>query len=179
MFKISLTGDLGSGKSTVCGLIEEKIQVERVSVGKIMRNRAKELGMTLAEFSAYMETHPEEDNKLDEALAEYEKKDGNYIFDSRLAWHFVPSAFSFYLAVSLEESARRIFNANRDDESFSSVEETKAKIVERRLSEQKRYKEFYGLDLLDMKNYDAVVTTDGKTPEQVVEEIFKIYEARR
>jgi hypothetical protein len=30
-----------------------------------------------------------------------------------------------------------------------------------------------------MKNYDAVVTTDGKTPEQVVEEIFKIYEARR
>ncbi len=179
MFKISLTGDLGSGKSTVCGLIEKQIEVERVSVGKIMRDRAKTLGMTLAEFSAYMETHPEEDNKLDQALAEYEKRDGNYIFDSRLAWHFVPSAFSFYLSVSLDESAKRIYNANRDDESFSSVEETKAKIVERRLSEQKRYQAFYGLDLLDMSNYDAVISTDGKTPEQVVEEIFKIYRERR
>ena len=79
MFKISLTGDLGSGKSTVCDLIQSKIEVERVSVGKIMRNRAKELGLTLAEFSAYMETHPEEDNKLDEALSEYEYKDGTNI----------------------------------------------------------------------------------------------------
>ncbi len=179
MFKISLTGDLGSGKSTVCDLIQTKIEVERVSVGKIMRSRAKDLGLTLAEFSAYMETHPEEDKKLDEALGEYENKEGNYIFDSRLAWHFVPSAFSFYLTVSLDESARRIYNANRDDESFSTIEETKAKIVERRLSEQKRYKAFYGLDLLDMTNYDAVVSTDGKTPEEVVEEIFKIYEERR
>ena len=74
MFKISLTGDLGSGKSTVCDLIEKKIQVERVSVGKIMRARAKELGLTLEEFSAYMETHKEEDEFLDNALKEYEFK---------------------------------------------------------------------------------------------------------
>lgn len=179
MFKISLTGDLGSGKSTVCDLIEKKIQVERVSVGKIMRARAKELGLTLEEFSAYMETHKEEDEFLDNALKEYEFKNGDYIFDSRLAWHFVPSAFSFYLTVSIEESARRIFNAGRDDESFDSIETTKQKILDRRASEQKRYQEFYGINILDMSNYDAVICTDNKTPDQVVNEILEIYSKRR
>jgi len=179
MFKISLTGDLGSGKSTVCDLIEKKIKVERVSVGKIMRARAKELNLTLEEFSSYMETHPEEDKFLDDALKEYEFKNGDYIFDSRLAWHFVPSAFSFYLTVSIDESAKRIFNAGRDDESFSSIEVTKQKILDRRASEQKRYQEFYGLNILDMTNYDAVISTDNKTPEQVVQEIFEIYNKRR
>lgn len=179
MFKISLTGDLGSGKSTVCDLIEKKIKVERVSVGKIMRARAKELNLTLEEFSSYMETHPEEDKFLDDALKEYEFKNGDYIFDSRLAWHFVPSAFSFYLTVSIDESAKRIFNAGRDDESFCSIEVTKQKILDRRASEQKRYQEFYGLNILDMTNYDAVISTDNKTPEQVVQEIFEIYNKRR
>ena len=94
MFKISLTGDLGSGKSTVCSLIQEKIKVERVSIGVIMRARAKELGMTLQDYSKYMESHPEEDKFLDDILIGYENKDGDYIFDSRMAWHFVPSAFS-------------------------------------------------------------------------------------
>ncbi len=178
MFKISLTGDLGSGKSTVCKLIEKRFNAKKISVGLIMRDRAKALGMTLQEFSSYMEKHPEEDEHLDKMLAEYEGKDGNFIFDSRMAWHFVPSAFSFYLACSPEESARRIFNANRDDESFSSVAETQEKVYRRRESEQLRYKKFYGVDILDLSNYDAVITTDDKTPEQVVEEIITIYEKR-
>jgi len=179
MFKISLTGDLGSGKSTVCDLIQERINVERISVGKIMRARAKSLNLSLEEFSAYMEKHPEEDKFLDDALKEYEQKEGDFIFDSRLAWYFVPSAFSFYLTVSIDESAKRIFNAGRDDESFSSIEITKQKILERRASEQKRYQEFYGINILDMSNYDAVVVTDNKTPQEVVNEIFEIYNKRR
>lgn len=179
MFKISLTGDLGSGKSTVCDLIQQQIEVERVSVGKIMRARAKQLGLTLEEFSSYMESHPEEDKFLDDALKEYEFKNGDYIFDSRLAWYFVPSAFSFYLTVSIDESAKRIFNAKRDDESFLDIQTTKQKILDRRASEQKRYQEFYGINILDMSNYDAVISTDNKTPQQVVQEIFEIYNKRR
>ena len=178
MFKISLTGDLGSGKSTVCKLIQKRIKVKVVSVGVIMRERAKSLNMDLQQFSSYMEKHPEEDEHLDNALREYEKKDGDYIFDSRMAWHFVPSAFSFYLSCSPDESARRIFNAKRSDENFSSLEETKKKVYKRRESEQVRYKKFYGVDILDLSNYDAVINTDDKTPEQVVEEIFKIYDKR-
>lgn len=178
MFKISLTGDLGSGKSTVCKLIQERKKAKIVSVGVIMRERAKSLGMDLEQFSSYMENHPEEDEHLDNALREYENKDGDFIFDSRMAWHFVPSAFSFYLSCSPDESARRIFNAKRLDESFDSAEETKKKVCLRRESEQIRYKNFYGVDILDLSNYDAVINTDNKTPEQVVEEIFKIYDKR-
>ena len=67
-YKISLTGDLGSGKSTVCKIISEKIGAEIISIGSIQRAMAKEMGMTTYEFNSYMESHPEYDKILDDKL---------------------------------------------------------------------------------------------------------------
>ena len=64
-YKISLTGDLGSGKSTVCKIISENIGAEVVSIGTIQRAMAKEMNMTTYEFNSYMESHPEIDDKFD------------------------------------------------------------------------------------------------------------------
>ncbi|MBR1867558.1 MAG: cytidylate kinase family protein [Clostridia bacterium] len=170
-FRISLAGDLGSGKSTVGKLLGRKFGAEIISVGKMQRNIAAELGMDVTQFNLYQESHPEFDKMLDGKIAEYDKLSGSFIFDSRLAWHFAPSAFSVYLKCGLEESAKRILAEQRNDECYSSIEEAKYKITERRKSEKERYLSFYGVDITDMKNYDLVVDTVGKTPEQVAEEI--------
>lgn len=175
-YKISLAGDLGSGKTTVGEILSQKYGLEKVSIGVIHRNLAKEYGMDVTEFNVYMETHPEIDEMLDNRLKAYENKDGKFLFDSRLAWHFVPSSFSVYMKVSLETSAKRIINAGRSTEQYSSIEDAVAKLTERRASERLRYSTFYGVDIMDMNNYDLVVDTNGKTPEEVANEIITAFE---
>ena len=77
-YKISLAGDLGSGKSTVGEILAQKYILEKVSIGQIQRNMATELGMDTVAFNKYMESHPEYDKILDDKLCEYEVKSGNY-----------------------------------------------------------------------------------------------------
>ena len=170
-FKISLAGDLGSGKSTVGAILKDRYNAEIVSIGKIQRAMAAELNMDTCEFNKYQETHPEFDKILDTKLADYEPLKGNFIFDSRMAWHFVPSAFSVYLACDGKEAARRVIEANRQDETYDSVEEAFSRLLLRRQREQKRYHDFYNVDITDMANYKLVVDTTGKTPIEVADEI--------
>lgn len=174
--KISLAGDLGSGKTTVGEILAKKYDLEKVSVGKIQRAMAAEMGMDTNGLNEYMKAHPELDKKLDDMLSEYEKKDGKYLFDSRMAWHFVPSSFSVYMSVDKEVAAERIKSANRADESYSSVDEALKEIAERRKNEILRYKQFYGVDIMDMNNYDFVIDTTCFTPEEVAERICEAFE---
>ena len=170
-FKISRAGDLGSGKSTVGAILKEKFNAEIISIGKIQRSMAAELNMDTCEFNKYQETHPEFDKILDGKLADYESKEGNFIFDSRMAWHFVPSAFSVYLVCDGKEAAKRVIQANRQDETYVSVDEAYSRLLLRRQREQKRYHDFYNVDITDMSNYKLVVDTTGKTPDEVAEEV--------
>ncbi len=171
-FRVSLAGDLGSGKSTVGAILKDRFYADIISVGKIQREMAEKLGMNTREFNIYQESHPELDKQLDDMLASYDSKEGSFIFDSRMAWHFVPSSFSVYMKCDAEEAAKRVVNAKRNDEPYSSDGEAFKKLQERRDSEIQRYKAFYGVDITDMSNYRFVVDTTDKTPEEVAEEII-------
>ena len=175
-YKISLAGDLGSGKSTVGEILSKKYNLQKVSIGQILREMATERGMTVAEFNVYMETHPEYDNLVDDKLKSYEGLSGNYLFDSRMAWHFVPSSFAVYMKVGVEAAAKRIINAQREHEKYDSVEDAVNKLIERRNSELLRYNSLYGVDIVDMDNYDLVVDTSDKTPDQVASVIIENFE---
>ncbi len=176
-FKISLAGDLGSGKTTVAKILEKKYGATIVSAGHIHRELAQSMNLTIEKFNIFMENDRSYDKKLDDLMASYDTKEGNYIFDSRMAWHFVPSAVSFYIAVDKEEAARRVFNANRADENFKSVEDTLESLTSRRASERKRYKEYYGQDIMDMSNYDFVIDTTHLTVDEVVDKIVSCFES--
>ncbi len=170
-FRISLTGDLGSGKTTVAKILQEKYGAERISTGNIQRDIAKKLGMNITEFNIYMETHPELDKELDKGISKYNDIKGSFIFDSRLAFNFVPSAISFYMSVDSSVAAKRIFDASRKDEGYQSSEEAEKILAERRKSEVLRYKNLYDLDVLDMSNYDYVIDTTFLTVDEVVKKI--------
>ncbi len=176
-YKISITGDLGSGKSTVCNILKEKLPAEVVSVGSIQRQMAKEKGMTTYEFNKYMESHPEIDNTFDNMLKEYDKVSGkNILFDSRLAWSFVPTAFSVYVTTDLFVAATRVYNANRDNEGYASVEEAMQKLSDRRGSEILRYSSIYGLNIKNLDNYDLIVDSTSASPDEVARVILEEYE---
>ena len=91
--KISLAGDLGSGKSTVAKLLIEALGAEYYSTGAIVRAVAEKRGMTVADLNVYMETHPEIDKEIDDGLVALSEDPRPLIIDSRMAWHFTADTF--------------------------------------------------------------------------------------
>jgi cytidylate kinase len=174
--KISLTGDLGSGKSHLSRLLSEKLGYRIISTGHIQRDIAHKHGMTTLELNEYTRTHPEIDDEIDGRVSELGNSTESLIFDSRLAWHFAPHSFKVYLTVDPDEAARRIFKDQRYSEKYQTVEEAKQQILARRQSELQRFKEYYHIDYADLHNYDIVVDTSHHPPSEVCETIIRSFE---
>ena len=173
---ITITGDLGSGKSSVTSILKEKLKFEVISVGTIQRKLAEKYRINSIEaFNKYMEIHPEIDMECDKMVAELGKQSG-LIFDSRLAWHFVENSFKVYLSVDENIAMKRIFSdQKRINESHSDPEQAGISNRKRRESEIARFKSLYNVDMNDFSNYDLVIDTSALTPEEVAEHILTAY----
>ena len=176
MDKISLAGDLGSGKSTVAKILIEALGAEYYSTGSLVRQIAERMGMTIGELNVYMETHPEIDTEIDDGLVALSDDPRLLIIDSRMAWHFTNGTFKVYLSTDVETASIRIMGANRSGEHVATLEETIACTKARRESEKKRYSEQYDVDITDLSNYSLVVDTTSATPEEVAGVIISCYE---
>ncbi len=175
--KISLAGDLGSGKSTVSKILIRELGAEYYSTGAIVRSIAERRGMSVVELNVYMETHPEIDNEIDDGLVALGNVDKPLIIDSRMAWHFTSGTFKVYLSCDVETSAYRIMNANRQGEHALSLEDTIRDTRARRESEKKRYMQQYGVDIKDLLNYDLIVDTTNATPDEIAECIITAFKS--
>lgn len=174
--KISLAGDLGSGKSTVSKILIERLGAEYYSTGTAVRSVAERMGMSVVELNHYMESHPEIDEEIDNGLRELANDPRSLIIDSRMAWHFTKGTFPVYLSVDAESAAVRIMCANRTGEHSDSVEATVRETRERRASEKLRYSERYGVDITDLSNYALVVDTTYATPDEIAEAIITAFD---
>ncbi|MCL6591815.1 MAG: AAA family ATPase [Firmicutes bacterium] len=166
-YKIAVSGDLGSGKSTVCKLLQTLISFDLFSMGEAWRKIAEKYQMTILELNKYSETHPL-DEEMDQTMIAMGSTPQNTIFDSRLAWHFIPHAFKVHLIVDNTIAAARIFNDQRGKaEGYSSLEETRQKLQLRKESENRRYFQKYGLDCGQFDNYDLIVDTSYAAPDAI------------
>ncbi|MBQ3980320.1 MAG: dephospho-CoA kinase, partial [Lachnospiraceae bacterium] len=88
---ITLTGNLGSGKSTICKLLEQQYGYEIFSTGKVIRQIADDLDISVLEMNELMSRDHKYDHMIDDKTAQIsrENPDKNILFDSRLAWNFV------------------------------------------------------------------------------------------
>lgn len=180
---ITISGTPGSGKSTVAELLAKKLKAERIYVGGIRRELAREKGMTLQELNQYAALHPETDVDVDKMAAakarELEKKGAIVIVEGRTQFHFLPESIKIYMKVGPEEGARRIWKdlqnkatqEKRNEGNIPSFEAMKKRIYEREEEDAARYKKYYNLDHREESQYDLVIDTTDKTPEQVVAKI--------
>ena len=172
--KISITGDLGSGKSTVCRYLKENFGLKSYSIGQIQRSLAEKYNVDILAFNKYMETHPEIDEEIDTELTIIGKRDEDMVLDSRMAWHFVPDTFKVYLSVDLDEAARRIMNDKRGCvEEYAGIDEAKAALIARKKSENLRYITKYGVDCSNPENYDLIIDATSLSPAQVAQRIME------
>ena len=173
---ISITGRLGSGKSTVAKIIAEKFGYEIVSTGTALRNIAASLGMTALEFNRLMTSDPKYDFMIDRETRRIsvERAGEKIIYDSRMAWNFAVNSFKVYLYVNTEVSAKRILGdgTRGSVESYKDIGDAIAQINERMNEENRRYSMIYGVDNLDLRNYDCVIDTEFRTCEEVAELIM-------
>ncbi|MEI6124704.1 MAG: cytidylate kinase family protein [Bacteroidota bacterium] len=174
--KISLTGDLGSGKSHVSRLLSEKLGFEIISTGLIQREIAEKYGMTTLELNDYSRTHPKIDDEIDGKVVELSQTEQSLIFDSRLAWYFAPKSFKIYLTVDLDEAVRRIYHDKRKSEDYLNKTDAKMQIQARRQSEIERFRQYYNFSITLLTNYDLVIDTTHITPEAVCEKIIQAYD---
>ncbi len=173
---ITITGNLGSGKSTVAKLLNEKYNFEIYSTGKVQRELARQMNMTTLELNQLMCSDKKYDKMIDDETARIsrENKDKDIIFDSRLAWNFVEQSFKVFVSVSLEVAAERVMNDTRGaEEKYTSLAEAKKLLAERAATECVRYKDIYNLNYMDFNNYNLVIDSTYNTPDKIAEIILK------
>ena len=178
MNHITLSGELGSGKSTVANYLISKMPFRIVSAGLLFRQLAAKHGMSAKEFNEFIENDPKYDHYVDDTMAELGRTDEKIIFDSRMAWHFVPSSFKIYLYVDVDTATERIFNdKGRVSESYTDKETARQEIIDRRKSELLRYQNFYHCNLDDYSNYDLIVDTSHATIDEINTLVFNSFQA--
>lgn len=175
---ITINGHLGSGKSTVCSLLKEKHGFDVFSTGTIQRQLARKRNMTTLDFNKLSENDCSIDHYIDRTVVEFaENNKGELVvFDSRLAWHFVPNSFKVRLTIHPIVAAERIVPNRRSmEESYDSIEDAINLLSERQKSEALRYKSIYNIDVDNPNNYDFIVDTGQLTPEEVANTIYDAY----
>lgn len=174
MAKITIFGLSGTGKSTAGKMLASRLGYEFMSTGNMFRAYATSLGMTLNELETASEETDVHDKQLDQNTAEYGKTHDDFVFESRLAWYFIPDSFKICLSCPFEVRTLRI--AEREQKPFTVAKE---ETIHRETSSFGRYKDYYNLeDITNPINFDLIVDTEHNNPEQVVAIILEALESR-
>ena len=182
--KFTITGYMGSGKSTICNILSREYDFRIISAGYIFRKIGIEKNIDVLEMNRELNAtgNIDVDHYIDnEIRKEYEnvKDDENVIFDSRLAWHFLEDTFNVFIVVSPYQAALRTYLTRKnEDEKYESLEDTINGLIERRVLENKRYKKIYGINCEDLNNYDLVIDTSYISAIEASEIIMECYKKK-
>jgi len=161
---VTISGLHGVGKSNCAKLLANIFNLKYFSSGEIFRRLAKEKGMTLEEFSRYVEKNPEIDREIDKETIRA-AKEGNVIIDARLSgWKARDYAdLKILLTAPLDTRVKRL--AERDNKTYKeALEETST----REKSEKERFKRIYNIDVNDYSIFDLIINTELWSLDSVV-----------
>ena len=169
----------GSGKGTVSKLLADKLWYEIVSIGDMKRKLAAEMWINIIEFNK-MWDDPKNAKEFDLKYEEYQKSlklTDNIILDSRLGFYAQPKAFKILLDVDEEVAWERIFKAKRETDKNTTKKHAIDEVKERNSGDEARYQKLYNVDLWNPNNYNLVIDTSERTPEEVLQIILDEFRA--
>ncbi|MCD4761276.1 cytidylate kinase family protein [bacterium] len=188
-FIVTISGTPGSGKSTIAQALEKKFNAQRIYVGGIRRQIAKDKGMTLAELNKYALTHPETDVDVDKKAAKDARqsvKEKNVIVEGRPQFHFLPESIKLFIKVDIKEGAKRIWlslqepknKGKRNEANVSNQAELEQKVIERNKNDWQRYKKYYDLDFTDESQYDFILDTTNINAQEATQKIIEFINSK-
>ncbi len=173
---ISISGDIGSGKSSVASDLQELTSYEIVGTGNIQRAIAEQRGITTLELNKISQMDRSVDDEIDSYVIKLGLSKNNLIVDSRLAWHFIPDSFKVYLSVDPMIGSERVYKAKRSSEKNASLEQTFRNNMERQQLEDVRFSKLYNIHFRRYYNYDLVIDSSYTSPNLIAEQINQCYE---
>ena len=170
---ITITGQLGSGKSTVSKMLVERLNWQYYSTGMAQRTIAQKRGVSTIELNRLTITDPTIDYEIDAVFKNPPWGDKPCVVDSRLAWHFLPASLKVCLQVDMKTAAKRVWEARgRISEHYTTEQEAFEYLKKRSELEQAHFIQNYRLDITDISRFDLVIDTTNLTPEQVCDKIL-------
>lgn len=166
--KISIAGDLGSGKSSVARILSGTLGFGYISTGQLHRKIAEEYGVNSLELNKIAGSDYSVDDRIDTYLSSLNNAEEDLIIDSRLAWHFVMNTFKVYLEVHSEIGAERVLSDRERmrEPIYANREKALYSLRARKQAENDRFLIKYGVRCDDLSNYDVLInTSDSSTAE--------------
>jgi len=168
---ITISGEPGSGKTTVARLLSKRLGLPHVYAGDLYRREAERRGLTLEELSDLCQRDHSIDRELDAALARRARQ-GEVILEGRLAGFIAAQegvpAVKAWLTAGETVRARRV--AEREGGDARGLREANRL---RHAADARRYREIYGFDLHDTSVYDIVIRTDDQTPRELADRLVR------
>jgi predicted cytidylate kinase len=169
--RISISGPPGSGKTTICMLVANRLDYDFILVGQIFRQMALERKVDLETFGRLAEEDETIDRELDDRMLAIARANENIVLEGRLTGAMLKmkkmSVFSVYVIASEVVRAQRIGKReNRDPDAILKDMRVREK------SEKKRYMAYYGIDPYDRTLYDLWIDSSNVTPENIADMII-------
>lgn len=166
---ITIGGLPGTGTSTLCRLLKDRLNVPYTYAGALFREEAARRGLTLAEFGALSQRDPSIDAALDDRQI-FLLRRGGLILEGRLSgWlanrHRLP-AVKVWVRCDESERIRRIV-----DRDGGTIEQQADATWAREQSEADRYRRYYGADLADVSFYDLVLDSTHTLPDALAAKV--------
>lgn len=171
--KITLSGEVASGKSTVGKIIADRLAYDFMSIGNKTRESAKNQGLTIVEFQKKCMADPELDKKIDLEFSTECNALSNIVIDYRMGFYFIPDAYHVFLKISEEEATERLMKAQRENESHFTVQE-------RNMSFKNQFLSAYNIDYTDESNYDLILEVSRYSgPDEIAEAILQGFRLKK
>ena len=167
MAVIRVSGDLGSGKTTLCEKMAEALNYENYYIGDIMRQLADKRGMIIDDFFRELEKEPELEREIDAAQEQLMLNQDNIIVQGRMA-PFLGCGFekiNVYIAVDSLVGAKRM--SSRPEYQGKTMEDIAEMARKRVVIERERYQKLYRvINHLDISKFDAWIDTTHMTEDE-------------
>ena len=164
---IAISGTAGSGKSTIAKMLAIKLKYKHYSMGDFQREIAKEKKISIEELGELEKKDPAIDRMVDDRQRQL-GNENNFVIDSWLSAFFIKNSYKIFMDADLKERAKRILD--REPEHYKNLKDAMNKIKKREETNRERWKNFYGYDFKDKKNYHLYIDTSGKS----IDAVFKI-----
>lgn len=174
---ITITGKPCSGKGTVSKIFCQKYNFDYLCTGDMARDYALKFGFdNILDFQK-SEKVLEADKLIDEDTARIgrERMNENIMFDSRLAWHFIPNSFKVFIDVDWEIAAKRLLDANRENEKAKNIKHAIQVLKDRWKTENERFYRLYKANNLNLDKYNLIISSNNLPPEEIADLIYKKY----